>query len=128
MTMPAAKEGPEAAYRRHLAEGRIRLQHCNACKRAHFYPRAVCPHCGSSNLSERETPATGTVYSTTVIREPNALGRAYNVAMIDLDEGVRVLSRVVDVAPDAVRIGLSVKGKVTDSPAGPLLVFETAGR
>jgi len=79
-------------------------------------------------LRERDSLASGTVYSTTVIREPNALGRDYNVALVELEEGVRVLSRVVDVAPDAVRIGMPVKGKVTDSPSGPLLVFETAGR
>ncbi len=68
----------------------------------------------------------GTVYSTSTIhRKPDAGGN-YNVALIDLDEGVRMMSRVEDVAPDEVYIGQRVQARVAQREGRGLVLFHPA--
>lgn len=101
------------AYAEQLQAGRFRIQHCEDCRRHVFYPRVICPHCASDRLRWVEPAGTGTVYSTTVVRRSDEKGGSYNVALIDLDEGVRLMSRVEGLSPEAVRIGLRVRAHVT---------------
>jgi uncharacterized OB-fold protein len=98
-----------AAYAEHLRAGHFRIQHCEDCRRHVFYPRVICPHCASDRLRWVEPAGTGTVYSTTVVRRSDDKGGPYNVALIDLDEGVRLMSRVERLPPEAVRIGMRVQ-------------------
>jgi uncharacterized OB-fold protein len=100
--------GPQARYFAHLAEGAHRIQHCTACDRAVFYPRIACPHC-SGALDWIAPSGKAVVYSaTTVRREPEA-GGDYTVALVDLAEGVRLMTRIVEAAPGAVTIGMPVQ-------------------
>ncbi|OON72753.1 hypothetical protein B1H18_28830 [Streptomyces tsukubensis] len=108
-----------------VAAGELRLQRCGECDRAVFYPRALCPHCFGDRLDWFTSPGKGTVYAYTVARRafsPSAGTPPYTVALIDLDEGVRMLSRIVGDSP--VRIGDRVELEITrlggeDSPALP---------
>ncbi|WP_409450615.1 Zn-ribbon domain-containing OB-fold protein [Aquabacterium sp. J223] len=97
------------------------LPKCTACERHHFYPRLVCPHCGADTLQWQPASGHGVVYSTTVVRRPN--GGDYNVALVDLAEGPRLMTRVEDIAPEAVVIGLPVRARVVQQDGAPLLVF-----
>ena len=63
-----------------------------------FYPRVLCPFTGSDKLEWRVSKGLGTVYATTVVHPGE--GAPYNVALIDCDEGFRLMSRVEDIAPD----------------------------
>jgi len=110
-----AHPGPERLYRDKLAQGRFEIQRCAACGRHVFYPRVLCPHCGADRLDWVAPGGGGTVYSTTVVRRRPADGGDYNVALVDLDEGVRMMSRVAEVAPDKVRIGMRVRARVIDN-------------
>ena len=106
--------GEEAVYYRQLAEGRFVLQHCGACDRFIYYPRVVCPHCGRSDqLEYRESAGTGTVYTFTVCHRPGhpAFREAvpYVVAIVELDEGVRLMTNIIDCDPDEVTIGMPVE-------------------
>lgn len=112
-----------ATYSEALAAGRFRIQRCNGCRQYVFYPRVVCPHCASGDLDWVEPSGLGTVYSTTVVRRPADKGGPYNVALIDLDEGVRLMSRVDGLTPDAVRIGLRVRVQVATVNGAPAPVF-----
>ncbi|HZS84512.1 MAG TPA: OB-fold domain-containing protein [Stellaceae bacterium] len=123
---PFAGPGPAARYRDALAAGRFELQSCDACARQVFPPRALCPFCGSPRLSWRAASGRGTVYSTTVVRERPEQGGPRNIALIDLAEGARLMSRVEGIAPEAVRIGMAVKARIASTEAGPLLVFDPA--
>ncbi|MDD2546449.1 MAG: Zn-ribbon domain-containing OB-fold protein [Burkholderiaceae bacterium] len=108
-TPPAGVQG------RHLAEldqGRFLIQRCQDCGQHIYYPREICPHCGSKAVEFVAPSGRGTVYSTTVVRRKPAEGGDYNVALVDLDEGVRLMSRVENLAPDAVQIGQRVKTRV----------------
>jgi uncharacterized protein len=106
--------GPERRYLEALAAGRFEIQKCNACGQHVFYPRVVCPHCASDRLEWVAPSGRGTVYSTTVVRRKPADGGDYNVCLVDLAEGVRMMSRVANVAPDAVKIGMAVKARIAE--------------
>ena len=93
----------------------MRVQHCNACGRGIFYPRGICPLCFSTDLAWEIAAGTGVVQAFTIVhRHPNpAFNEAvpYVVALIELDEGVRMLSNVIGIEPDPaqVRVGLPVE-------------------
>ncbi|MCY1200724.1 hypothetical protein D9M72_121640 [compost metagenome] len=127
MTVPhhpeAAPQGVEAQYRQALDQGRFLIQRCAGCDRAVFYPRMICPHCGADALAWIEPDGRGTVYATTVVRRKPDAGGDYNVALVDLREGVRLMSRVEGVAPEAVRIGMPVRAQVARRDGHGLVVF-----
>lgn len=106
--------GPEKRYLDALKEGRFEIQKCAACARHVFYPRVLCPHCGADRLDWVAPSSRGAVYSTTVVRRKPADGGDYNVCLVDLDEGVRMMSRVVGIPPAEVHIGMSVKARIAD--------------
>ncbi len=103
------------------------LQQCDDCKKYVFYPRVLCPHCGSPKLAWQPASGQGTVYSTTVVRRKPEQGGDYNVALVDLHEGPRMMSRVDGISPHEVAIGMAVRAKIIDEPKkGKLLVFTPA--
>jgi uncharacterized OB-fold protein len=114
--------GPDAQYLQALQEGRLMLQHCEDCAAVRFPPALVCRACGSPRLQWRASPGLGSVYSLTTVRD-----RAgdYNVALVDLEGGARMMSRVEDVAPDAVRIGQHVRARIVVGEE-PFVVFAPA--
>ena len=127
MSDAIAGPGAEQTYFDHLAEGEFHIQHCTACKKAVFYPRAACPHCGSGTLEWRRASGDGVVYATSVVRQRPERGGVYNVALIDLAEGARMMSRVEGIEPEKVTIGMAVRAEVDRSGDAPLVVFRPAG-
>lgn len=89
--------------------GELRYQYCPACDRVQFYPRSICAGCGRSALEWRRSNGTGTVYALTVVYRPPsaafAAGVPYAIALVDLDEGFRMMANVIDCDPEAVAIG-----------------------
>lgn len=106
--------GPEKQYLDRLAAGRFEIQQCAACRRHVFYPRVLCPHCGAGRLDWVAASGRGTVYSTTVVRRKPADGGDYNVCLVDLAEGVRMMSRVAGLPPADVKIGMAVKARIAE--------------
>lgn len=115
-----ADTSAERFYFSQLTEGRFLIPRCDDCTKLHFYPRVICPHCGSQSLQWVSPSGKGTVYAVTVVRRPD---EDYNVCLVDLDEGPRMMSRVVDVPAASVHIGMRVSAKVIQQQSGPLLVF-----
>lgn len=99
---------PATTYAEGLAAGMLRYQRCTSCARAVFYPRVVCPHCGGSHLEWHRSAGRGTVYSTTTTR---SRAGDYDVSLIDLDEGFRMMCTVTE---PAVRIGDRVEAVFDD--------------
>jgi len=113
---------PDAKYHAFLRQGRFMLQRSLGSGEYHFYPRAVAPLTGANDLKWVEASGHATVYSTTVVRtKPPA--ESYNVALVDLREGPRLMSRVVGVPPEAVHIGMAVKAEIGDVGGKPLVLF-----
>lgn len=118
--------GPEAVWRAALAEGRILLQRANDSGTVFFPPRIAEPGTGDTDISWIEAAGLGTVYSVTVIsRKPPE--PPYNVVLVDLDEGARMMSRVDGIPAEDVRIGMRVRAKIVAEGEAPLLVFEPLG-
>jgi uncharacterized OB-fold protein len=117
---------PDMDFQRFLAEGRFMIQRSPASGQFVFYPRVVAPGTGARDLEWVEASGRGTVYATTVVRkkppEPS-----YNVALVDLAEGPRMMSRVEGVAPDAVSIGMAVRARIVTQDGEPVIVFEPTG-
>ena len=120
-------QGVQAHYQQALDEGRFEIQHCTACNRAVHYPREVCPHCGSDRLKWSAALGTGTVYAVTTVRRKADAGGDLNVSLIDLDEGPRLMSRVDNLSPDRVRIGMRVRARIVNEQGQALLVFDAQG-
>jgi uncharacterized OB-fold protein len=108
--MERMTESPLALYQAHLEAGELAYQWSPAANRAVFYPRVVCPFSGSDRLEWRVSSGLGMVYATTVTHPRE--GAPYNVALIDCDEGFRLMSRVEEIAPDGVRIGMPVRLRI----------------
>ena len=96
-----------------LRDERVELQHCDDCGRWVYYPRSRCPGCLSEHLTWTEVDGRGTVYTFTVAEQATALPFADEVpqllALVELTEGVRVSTTLVDVARDAIRVGMPVE-------------------
>ena len=121
--MATETAGPDFTFREHLKEGRFMIQKCGQCGTFVFYPRLFCTACGTSDLGWQQANGGGTVYSTTVVRRKPDQGGDYNVAVIELVEGPRLMSRVVDISPTDVSIGMRVRAAIDQTANGPLMVF-----
>lgn len=103
------------------AEGRLLLRRCDDCGLVIWYPRHLCPDCGTWNTSWMEASGRGTVYAATVVRRgqgPYREAAPYVVAYVELDEGPRVMTNVVGCPPEEVRVGQPVEVVFDDTGEG----------
>ena len=118
--------GPDAEYAAFLAEGKFHIQYSPAADRYVFYPRLICPYTGSDELEWREVSGRGTVHATTVVRRKPDRGGDYNVVLVDLEEGARMMSRVDGIEPTAVEIGMAVEAEIVEEEDRHIVVFRPA--
>ena len=125
--MANAETSPFGVYVGYLAKGELAYQFSPEASAAVFYPRVICPITGSDNLQWRVSKGMGTVHATTVVYPQK--GDPYNVALIDMDEGFRLMSRVEDIPPLDVSIGMRVRFRVhpADGDEPPYPVFTATG-
>ena len=113
---------PEQEYLAHLAAGRFMLQRSASSGGYVFYPRVAEPGTGVTDLEWVEASGRGVVYACTVVRQKSPAAD-YNVVLVDLAEGPRLLSRVDGLQAGEVRIGLRVRARIVQEADGPVLVF-----
>ncbi len=118
-----AVSSPEAHWRAALAEGRFLIQRDRIDGKAYFPPRLAGPE--GQPLEWVEASGRGTVYSVSVIHPKPPL-QPYNVVLVDLEEGARMMSRVDGAGPDTVAIGAPVAAKIVQTESGPQVVFHPA--
>jgi len=119
-------DGTQRPFFEAAARGELRYQRCPECGHAQFYPRAVCTACGASpewaNASGR-----GTVHTFTVVRQnlmpPFREELPYVVAMVELEEGVRMMTNVTDCAPDDVHVGMALEAYAVEYEEGRAVPF-----
>lgn len=114
---------PDAEYQEHLKQGRFKLQRSRASGNHLFYPRVLEPATGNTDLEWVDTSGFGTIYSVTIIR-PKPPAEPYNVALVELDEGPRMMTRIDGVPVDQIRIGTRVKVQITRDEDQHFVVFE----
>ena len=95
------------------ADGRLTLARCSACDAVQFPPQDSCTACGASTGEPSEASGRGTVFTFTVNHRapgPAFAERApYVIALIDLEEGPRLMMNVINCAPEDVTIGMAVR-------------------
>jgi len=89
------------------ADGVLMIRRCKACGEAHWYPRPFCPHCGSDRTDWVRASGAGTVYSYTVTRKAGPV--PYVLAYVTLEEGVTMLTNLVDAEIESLHIGQPVR-------------------
>ena len=92
--------------------GRLMIHRCNTCRRFFHPPAPICPFCGSLDVAPQATSGRGRIATYTINHQAwkPELAAPYVVAIVELDDqpGLRLLSNVVELAPDQVRIGMPV--------------------
>ncbi len=101
------------------------LQRSRRTGQCFFYPRICEPTTGNTDLEWILASGRGRVHATTVMR-PKPPGQPYNVALIDLAEGPRMMSRVEGVAPEKVAIGMDVAASIVREGDEPIVIFKPA--
>lgn len=94
-----------------LKEHRLLIQRCDGCGALRHPPRPMCPRCNSLAWTAIESAGRGEVFSFVMPHHPPSpwLEHPYIVVLVELDEGVRLVSNLCAIAPDAVRIGMAVE-------------------
>jgi uncharacterized OB-fold protein len=109
----------------HLKEGRLTSTQCNDCNHISWPPRIVCPECISDDLNWVDLPKNGKVYTYTV--QVNAVPPGFKAplvfAVIDLENGMRVVSPILDIKPEDVKMGTEVELKVVPASHNRVLFF-----
>lgn len=115
--------GPDRIFQQALGDQKIMLPKCDDCGSFHFFPRVLCPECHGTSISWMRASGKGRVHTTTVVRRKPERGGDYNVCMIELEEGVRMMSRVEGIAPGDVVIDMEVSAFVGEADGDPLVLF-----
>lgn len=106
-------EFEEKPYWESLKQHAMKIQQCDDCGKRCFLPRTICPHCLSTSLVWKPVSGRGKVYATTTQHHPPSPGFKddvpFNISLVELDEGVRMMTNVVGCAVQDVKIGMRVE-------------------
>jgi uncharacterized OB-fold protein len=106
--LPSPIANPEnKAFLEAAQNNQLLLKFCNSCKEAHYYPRTICPHCGSEDTTWVKSDGVGEIYSYTVMRR--GVEVPFAMAYVRLKEGISMLTHLVDCDFDSIRVGQKVK-------------------
>jgi uncharacterized OB-fold protein len=120
---PTVTQG-NAAFWAATAEGRFQLQRCNECDTVLWFPRRHCPSCWTENVSTFDASGKGVVYSFTVIRKGAMAYKEsgpFVIAYVELAEGPRVMTNIVDCDVETVKVGMPVEVVWHDTGQGNAL-------
>ncbi len=124
--LPSSDPGT-APYWEGARRHELRLPRCRDCGEVHFYPRSLCPHCGSADLEWIAASGRGNVYSFTVVhRAPSSAFKArvpYVVAVVSLEEGPHLMTTLGGCDPGDVKIGMPVEVVWEDIDSGTTLPY-----
>ncbi|WOX23783.1 Zn-ribbon domain-containing OB-fold protein [Streptomyces solicathayae] len=113
------------------ADGRLLIRRCGACGKAHHYPREFCPFCWSEDVVWEPASGRATLYTWSVVHRndlpPFGERVPYTAAVVDLDEGPRMMTEVVDCPEAELRIGMPLQVAFRAADEGPAVaVFAPA--
>ena len=97
----------------HCREEQLLVQKCDRCGEYQFYPRGICANCWSTDIQWVESSGKGTVWTFTVTHQNRSPGFAeevpYVLALVELEEGVRMFTNIIECDPQDVKIGMPVE-------------------
>jgi len=114
MTKPVPEVQPwSARFWEGTREGKFLIQTCGDCGSKIFYPRKYCPECWSGNLGWMQASGNAKIFSFSTaysMVEPKFMDELpYTIAYVDLEEGIRMMTRIVECDPAAIKIGMDVE-------------------
>jgi uncharacterized OB-fold protein len=115
-----------------LKDGKFLLRRCDSCQTVIWYPRKFCPNCGSIESTWFESSGKGSIYTYTIVHRsmlPDwAASGPYVIAYVELEEGPRIMTNIVNIDPESVTVGAPVQVVYTTTDDGSALYrFEPAG-
>ena len=125
-SIPAPLTNPETEpFWAAAREGKFLIRACTDCGKAHWYPRAICPHCFSDKTEWKEGSGRGTIYSVSVMKRAPEV---YAVAYVTLEEGPTMMTNIIDCDFDTVAIGqkVTVTWRPTKDDGPPYPQFKPA--
>ena len=117
-------EGPEQQFKNFLSEGKFMIQRCKSLNKFFFHPRVAFPGSGERDLEWVEASGNGEVYSSSCNRRLPEKGGDFNLSLITLEEGPRMMARVEGIDPDKVEIGQKVKARISSLNGEPAVIFD----
>ena len=106
--LPSPVANPEnKAFLEAAQKDELLVKYCNSCKEAHYYPRTICPHCGSNDTAWIKSAGLGEIYSYTVMRR--GVEVPFAMAYVKLQEGISMLSHLTNCDFDSIRVGQKVR-------------------
>lgn len=102
------------------ADDRLLLKTCDDCAKSHWYPRVVCPLCGSTNLKWTAASGRGKLYAFSPARRADP---TYILAYVTLDEGPTLMTNIVNAAPEALQVGQAVLVKFQAADEGRMMPY-----
>ena len=124
MTVKFAGVGPEARFEAYLEEGKFMLQRSTTDGTYIFSPRMINPHTGEADLEWVEANGAGEIYATTATSRRSEQGGDYNISLVTLKEGPRMMARVVGIDPHEVKIGMAVTADIQEVEGTRAIVFQ----
>lgn len=134
--MSSANEAGDARIRaqfwQSVEQRAMGLPRCNGCQRFFFYPRAVCPYCWSDAVALEPVSGSGRIWSYTIVRfahgsaSPWHQRLPYALALVELDEGVRIMANILECAAESVYSGLRVQLMYAHLDGRTLYAFKPA--
>ncbi len=124
--IPIDSDSDSRPYWEGIHAGELRIQRCDDCSHAVFYPRSLCPYCHSDRLSWFTASGKGSIYSYTVAQQAFGAFAAdvpYVIAIIELEEGARMMSRIVDSPRERITIGAPVSVTFATIEEGMILPY-----
>lgn len=116
-TIASPQPNPETeAFWAAAKGGTLMIGSCKSCNKVHWYPRAICPHCFSDQTELVEAKGTGEIYTFSVMKRSKI---PYAIAYVTLDEGVKMMTNIVDTDLDQIVIGQKVKVVFKETEDGP---------
>lgn len=113
------------AYWQAANDGKLLVKRCADCGEVHFYPRAICPGCLSGNTEWQEASGKGNIYTYSVMRRADP---PYAIAYVRLEEGVTMLTNIVEADLDALAVEMQVEVTFRNSEGGQALpMFRPVG-
>tara|TARA_B100000401_G_scaffold437716_1_gene383988 strand:+ start:324 stop:713 length:390 start_codon:yes stop_codon:yes gene_type:complete len=118
------KVGPQKQFHQHLDEGKFKIQRSKVTGEYFFHPRVAFPGTGDRDLEWVEVSGNGVVHSTTCNRRLPEKGGDFNLSIIKLDEGPKMMAMVFGVEPDKVEIGNKVQARIIELKGENNIVFD----
>jgi uncharacterized protein len=126
-TFPTPEADPDTeAFWAAAKDGKLMLGSCKSCGEKHYYPRGMCPHCGSSNVELTQSNGKGEIYSWSVLRRAKP---PYAIAYVTLEDGPTMMTNIIEADLDALSIGQKVELKFSpteEAGGAPVPTFKPA--